>query len=139
MTDKNIINLKELIGELDLEKFREKFRTQEECLAIIANAKWETGFVCRFCGNERYCPGRSPFSRRCTRCKRDESATAHTVFHHCRMDLTKAFEIAYLVCSSPGKPASEISQLMETRHMTCLNFKKRILECLNSDGNQSGE
>jgi hypothetical protein len=24
---------------------------------------------------------------------------------------------------------------METRHMTCLNFKKHILQCLKSDGN----
>jgi hypothetical protein len=32
-------------------------------------------------------------------------------------------------------PASEISKVMETRHMTCLQFKKRILQCLESDGN----
>jgi hypothetical protein len=51
------------------------------------------------------------------------------------MELPRAFEIAYMVCGSPAMPASEISQVLDTRHMTCLNFKKRILQCLQSDGN----
>ncbi len=124
-----------LIGELDTAKFKATYATQDECLKILAHAKWADGFVCRHCGNEKYCAGRTPYARRCTRCKRDESATAHTIFHHCRLDLPKAFEIAYMVCGSPAMPASEISQVLETRHMTCLNFKKRILQCLQSDGN----
>lgn len=135
MESQRVVNLKELIGQLDPERFRETFSTQEECLEILAKAKWTDGFVCRSCGNERYCPGRTPFSRRCTRCKKDESASAHTIFHHCRIELPRAFEIAYMVCGSPLIPASEISKIMETRHMTCLNFKKHILACLRSDGN----
>lgn len=134
MEGQRIVNLKELIGQLDSERFRETFSTQDECLEILAKAKWSDGFICRNCGNERYCLGRTPFSRRCTRCKRDESASAHTIFHHCRIDLPRAFEIAYMVCGSTGMPASEISQVLATRHMTCLNFKKRILQCLQSDG-----
>jgi hypothetical protein len=134
MEDKRIVNLKELVGLMEPGRFGEIFNSQEECLKILSHAKWSGGFVCRHCGNDRFCQGRTPFSRRCTRCKRDESATAHTVFHHCRMDLPKAFEIAYLVCGSPSIAASEISQVLETRHMTCLNFKKRILQCLQTDG-----
>ena len=129
-----IVNLKEIIGQLDIKQFGETFSSQANCLEILADAKWADGFVCRNCGNNRYCNGRSPFSRRCTRCKKDESATAHTIFHHCRIELRLAFEIAYLVCGKPGIAASEISHLLETRHMTCLNFKKRILNCLQSDG-----
>ena len=133
MSGPRIINLKEIVGELEFDQFKDKFNSHEECLAILAEAKWKSGFVCRLCGNERYCQGRTLHSRRCTRCKRDESATAHTVFHHCRMDLPKAFEIAYLVCGKPSMPASEISIVMDTRHMTCLNFKKRILHCLHTE------
>jgi hypothetical protein len=129
-----VVSLKELIGQMDLDRFREKFRSKEECLEILAAAKWADGFMCRHCGNVSYCQGASPFSRRCTRCKRDESATAHTIFHHCRIELPRAFEIAFMVCGSPAIPASEISHALTARHMTCLNFKKRILHCLQSDG-----
>ena len=134
MEVQRVVNLKELIGQLSPESFKETFSSQEECLKLLANAKWADGFVCRNCGNERYCQGRNSFSRRCTRCKKEESATAHTIFHHCRIDLPLAFEIAYMVCGSPAIPASDISHVLETRHMTCLNFKKRILHCLQSDG-----
>ena len=135
MKDQRIVNLKELIGQLDADRFRKTFSSQEECLEVLSNAKWADGFVCRNCGNENYCQGKTSFSRRCTRCKKEESATAHTIFHHCRMELPRAFEIAHMVCGSPAMPASEISQVLDTRHMTCLNFKKRILQCLQSDGN----
>jgi hypothetical protein len=139
MKDIRVANLKELIGDLDTSRFKETFSTQEECLEILARAKWAEGYTCRHCGNNKYCQGRTSFSRRCTRCKRDESATAHTIFHHCRIELPRAFEIAYMVCGTPGMPASEISKVMETRHMTCLQFKKRILQCLESDGNMIRE
>jgi len=134
MKDQRIVNLKELIGQLDADRFRKTFSSQYECLEVLSNAKWADGFVCRNCGNENYCQGKTPFSRRCTRCKKEESATAHTIFHHCRMELPLAFEIAYMVCGSPAIPASQISQVLDTRHMTCLNFKKRILQCLESEG-----
>jgi hypothetical protein len=133
--ENRIVNLKGLIGQLDMERFKKSFSTQDECLQMLADAKWADGFVCRNCGNHKYCNGRTSFSRRCTRCKKDESATANTIFHHCRLELPLAFEIAYMVCGKPGIAASEISAILETRHMTCLNFKKRILNCLNSDGN----
>ncbi len=134
MEGQRIVNLKELIGQLNIEQYKVAFSTREECLAILANAKWAEGFVCRNCGSRNYCQGRTPFSRRCTRCKKDESAMANTIFHHCRIELPLAFEIAYRVCGSPSLPASEISHMLETRHMTCLNFKKRILHCLQADG-----
>jgi hypothetical protein len=135
MKEIRVVNLKELIGEFEISRFREKFNSQEECLELLAKAKWSDGFVCRSCGNEKYCKGKTVFSRRCTRCKKEESATANTIFHHCKIDLPRAFEIVYMVCGTPGMPASEISQVLETRHMTCLNFKKRILQCLQTDGN----
>jgi len=137
MMDQRVVKLKEIIGQLDRSRFREKYNSLEVCLEALAHAKWADGFICRHCGNEKYCQGKTPFSRRCTRCKKVESATAHTVFHHCRMELPRAFEIAYMVCGSPIMPASEISQLLETRHMTCLNFKKRILQCLSEEAELS--
>lgn len=128
------INLRNLFEYLDTSGFQEAFNTEEKCLAILSEYKWREGFVCHKCGSTRYGKGKKPYSRRCTSCKTEESVTAHTIFHHCRLELPKAFEIAYLVCGRPGIPASQISELLDTRHMTCLNFKKKILECITSQG-----
>lgn len=134
MEAKSVVSLKEFVGQLNADEFGSTFDSQLKCLEKLADVKWAAGFECRYCGNTRYCKGRIAFSRRCTRCKKDESATAHTIFHHCRMELPRAFKIVYLVCGTPSMPASDISHILETRHMTCLNFKKRILQCLHSDG-----
>ena len=83
---------------LSTELANQLFNDNEKALKFIADAKWEDGFVCRKCGHTNYCEGKSPSARRCTRCKTEESATAHTLFHNIKFPINKAFYIAYNVC-----------------------------------------
>ncbi len=123
----------------DLDKkiltFHHKFSDDKACLKLLAELKWEQGFVCRKCGHTNYCKGKTPYSRRCTRCKTEESVTAHTVFHHCKIPMSKAFEIAFLVCNKPDISSYEISKRIEMRHMTCYDFQKKIINCRDSSVN----
>ena len=119
-----------LFKELSDEAFKDKFGSEVYCLEFLANEKWSTGYSCKKCGNDNYCAGRTPFSRRCTRCKHDESATAHTIFHRCRIPLTTAFEIAFRICCAPTITSVELSETTETRQMTCWKFRAKIRECL---------
>ena len=66
--------------DLDPEMAKKLFKSDEKALQFIAGIKWEGGFTCRKCGNTNFCDGKSPYSRRCTKCKTEESATAHTLF-----------------------------------------------------------
>jgi len=109
--------------------FRKLFPNEDTCMKILATYKWENGYVCTKCGNTNYCSGKSKYSRRCTRCKKDESVTANTAFHHCKIPLNKAFEIAYLICNMPAISSYQISRQIEVRHMTCYNFQKKIINC----------
>ncbi len=63
-----------MFKNLTPEQFHTRFATRENACCIFRK-KMEGGLPCRKCGNGNYCQGRSPFSRRCTRCKHDESAT----------------------------------------------------------------
>jgi len=110
--------------------FEQRFSTDEACLEVLAEEKWSDGYVCRNCGNTNYCKGKTSFSRRCTRCKHEESAVAHTFLHHCKIPLNKAFRIAFLVCNDPGISSHEISRQIDIRQMTCWKFKKKILDCM---------
>ncbi len=107
---------------------------EDACLSFIAGEKWREGFVCRKCGHTNYCDGKKPHSRRCTRCKHDESATANTIFHGCHLPLTQAFRLAYQVCHNPQISTYELSRQLETRQMTCWKLKKRMLECIETNG-----
>jgi hypothetical protein len=107
---------------------------EDHLLAFIAGEKWKDGFVCRKCGNDNYCRGRKPHSRRCTRCKTEESATAHTIFHGCHLPLTHAFRLAFEVCRDPEISTYELARQLDTRQMTCWKLKKRMMECIESRG-----
>jgi len=124
------MDLSHLFKSINPAEFTSRFSDADYCLWVIASEKWRDGFVCRKCGHTNFCEGKTPHSRRCTRCKTDESATAHTIFHRCRIPITDAFEIAYLVCGYPGISTYELSRRLDTRQMTCWKFKKRILDCI---------
>ena len=103
------------------------FTSDDACLAFLANLKWSEGFTCRKCGNTNSCQGKTPHSRRCTRCKSEESATTGTLFHRCKFPVSKAFYIAYQVCEGHEELSSyELARRLSLRQMTCWNFKSRM-------------
>jgi hypothetical protein len=118
-------------NDLSGEKINELFTSDEKCYQFLAELKWENGFSCRKCGNTNYCQGKTPYSRRCTRCKAEESAAAGTIFHNCKFSVSKAFYIAYNVCRGNENISSyELARRLSLRQMTCWNFKKKISQAL---------
>jgi two-component system, sensor histidine kinase LadS len=107
---------------------------EDHLLEFIASEKWKEGYVCRKCGHDNYCKGKKPYSRRCTRCKQEESATSHTIFHGCHLPLSQAFRLAYEVCLNPEISTYELARQLDTRQMTCWKLKKRMMECIEQRG-----
>ena len=118
----------------------ELFNDKEKTLEFIAGVKWKDGFVCRKCGHTNYCEGKSTASRRCTRCKTEESATAHTLFHNIKFPINKAFYIAFNVCVE-GKEISSYnySNQLGLNQMTCWKFRKRIKDCILKNSTINGK
>jgi len=116
------------ISEIQLD---ELFNNDEKCLEFLADLKWKDGFTCRKCGNTNSCPGKAPHSRRCTKCKTEESATSGTIFHNCKFPVSKAFYIAYNVCKKKVDISTyEYARRLSLRQMTCWNFKTKIKHAL---------
>ncbi len=117
--------------DVDDKKLEELFSSDEKCLEFLADLKWSEGFICRKCGNTNYCPGKTPHSRRCTRCKTEESSAAGTIFHNCKFPISKAFYIAYNVCKGKEDLSTyEFARRLSLRQMTCWNFKTKIQHAL---------
>lgn len=118
--------------ELSEEHLDRLFSDDEKCLEFLAESKWKEGFSCRKCGNTNYCSGKTPFARRCTKCKTEESAAAGTIFHNCKFPLHKAFYIAYTVCRGKEDISTyEFARRLSIRQMTCWNFKAKIRHALD--------
>lgn len=112
---------------LTAEELELLFESDDACLGFLANLKWADGFTCRKCGNTNSCPGKAPHSRRCTKCKSEESATTGTIFHNCKFPVSKAFYIAYHVCKGKEEISTyEFARRLSLRQMTCWNFKNKI-------------
>ncbi len=117
--------------ELSENQLNELLQSDEKCLEFLAELKWENGFTCRKCGNNNYCPGKTPHSRRCTKCKTEESAASGTIFHNCKFPIHKAFYIAYNVCRAKEDLSTyEFARRLSLRQMTCWNFKKKIHQAI---------
>ena len=75
-------------------RFYNRFKTDEDCYQYLAAIKWlDDRYVCKRCGTTNYCKGKKPYSRRCTRCKHDESVTAGTMFDKLKFPLLSAFQV----------------------------------------------
>ena len=119
--------------EVSEETVEELFVSDEKCLEFLADLKWADGFTCRKCGNTNFCTGKSPYSRRCTKCKSEESATSGTIFHNCKFPVHKAFIIAYNVCKGKEDVSTyEFARRLALRQMTCWNFKTKIQTALKT-------
>jgi len=114
-------------------RFYERFPSEEVCYRYIADIKWESGFVCKKCGHDNYCSGRKPSSRRCTRCKHDESPTAGTMFDKCKFSLHLSFHLVFKISTKKkGMSSLELSREFELRQKTCWEFKWKIQQAMIS-------
>ncbi len=113
---------------------KELFSDDEKCLEFLDKVKWGEDFVCKKCGNTNYCKGKTSFSRRCTKCKHDESATSHTIFHNIKFPISKAFYIAYQICNEQKKISTyEFARQLSLRQMTCWKFRDKVSKALDSE------
>lgn len=118
---------------LNIINFAEEFSTYEKYYAYLADIKWENGYSCAQCGNQKYFSGKQPQSRCCTKCHYSESVTAHTMFHKLKFPLRKAFYITFLVVTGKkGISTYELERKLSLRQKTCWLFKRKVMEAMKS-------
>lgn len=114
-------------------KFNQQFKTDEGCYSYIADIKWENGYECKKCSNTKFIPGKKPFSRRCSKCKYDESPTAGTMFDKVKFPILVAFHIIFKIgTKKKGMSSLELSNEFELRQKTCWEFKWKIQQAMQS-------
>lgn len=113
--------------------FNRTFKSDDDCLQYLSDLKWEAGYSCKRCENNKYCSGKKPFNRRCTKCRYDESPTAGTMFDKVKFSLLKAFHIAFKISTKKkGMSSIELSNEFELRQKTCWEFKWKIQQAMAS-------
>lgn len=116
--------------------FTLRFYQDEICYKYLADIKWENGYICKKCGSTEFYKGVKSHSRRCLKCKYDESPTSGTMFDKCKIPIHVAFHIAFRLCTKKkGMSSLELSSEFEQRQMTCWEFKWKVQQAMTSSLN----
>ena len=115
------------------EKFNRKFKTNEDCREFLFKLKWRKGYCCKRCGNSEFWKGRTKFHARCTSCDYDESVTANTVFHKCKIPLLKAFIITFQITElKKGVSCRNLSGIMNVGLKSVWEFRRKVQEVMGA-------
>jgi two-component system, sensor histidine kinase LadS len=113
-------------------EFKEIFPDELTCLRYL-DKKWENGYACRKCQNEKHLPGKNKFDKRCSRCGYSESPTAFTIFQGLKFPIEKAFYILHLVISNRDDlTIDDISATLGLRRNTCWAFKDKVTKIIKA-------
>jgi hypothetical protein len=127
MTERNIF-----IGVNSI-KFNQRFKDDNDCLEYLAEVKWQNGYRCKRCENDKYGRGKHFHNRRCTKCRYDESPTAGTMFEKLKFSILIAFHIVFKISTKKkGMSSLELSNEFELRQMTCWAFKQKLQQVMKS-------
>jgi len=118
----------------DLLEFIKAFPDEEACFKYLAAIKWSSNeFCCKKCGNTNYCKGKQNYSRRCTKCKYDESPTSGTMFDRIGFELLRAFHILYAMSvRKKGISSYEIENEFSISQKTCWAFRNMVQTAMKS-------
>ncbi|WP_175402770.1 7TM diverse intracellular signaling domain-containing protein [Mangrovivirga cuniculi] len=131
---KSVVKGRMLMKKLTFEEFATVFPENDKCLHQVAHMKWNEGFKCRRCDNKKFSEGSKPYSRRCSKCGYNESATAYTLFHGIKFPLVKAFYILYVVLNHEDYMSlEEMARALSLQKNTVWNFKKKVNNFLHDE------
>ncbi len=122
----------EIFKGQNLLEFSERFKTDADCKAYLANYKWKEGYKCQKCGHNAS-QTRTNLSKTCNKCSYTESPTANTLFHKVKFGVRKSFFICFEM-STTTKSLS--ARYMGTRYgiteKTARLFMRKIREAMKS-------
>ncbi|GCC50027.1 hypothetical protein SanaruYs_02420 [Chryseotalea sanaruensis] len=128
---KEVLNDRIMERAMDYDQFQTLYPDDLSCYRFLESLKWERGYACKKCANDKHFDGAQKFARRCTRCGYNESITAYTIFHSIKFPIDKAFYIAYLTVSGrKDLTLDTLSHVLALRLNTIWAFKNKVSERL---------
>jgi hypothetical protein len=129
---KKVMQARVMSAEMNFDEFERMYPDDNACFRFLANLKWEKDYKCKKCGSTQFFNGRIPYSRRCTKCLYEESATASTIFQNAHIPLNKAFYMAYMVYATKGKVSSyKLSEMLTIRQSTCWSYTSKVKKLMD--------
>lgn len=122
-----------MFDPLTIKEFRTRFKTDADCMEYLVFQKWKDGFCCSKCGHTQCGKGRQWFYKRCKLCNYNKSATANTIFHKCKLNLLRVFELVYRISvRKKGMSTCELAKEFGCQQKTAWLLKAKLQKAMKS-------
>ena len=112
------------------------FAELQSSIQTVMNEKWGTGYRCIRCGCKEFVKGKTWYFKRCRVCKYDESVTANTLFHKCKLELLKVFEMGFRISvRKKGMSTNELAREFGCQQKTAWLLKAKFQNVMKSSNN----
>jgi len=122
---------------------KQRFPDERSCVRRLVEIEWPDGVKCPSCRAEDPYNVQARGLWQCRECRHQFSPTSSTMFHKSRLPLRKWFLAAELLVErTPSSfpwllpSLSEFEDLLDLRHQTAVNLRKKVYSSLRYDENK---
>ena len=111
--------------------FEQQYGTEEKCRAIVIASRWPRGFECPACGATQHCVVTTRDLYQCTKCRRQTSPIAGTIFASTHLPLRLWFRAIYhLTQSKQGISSIELGRRLGVTQTTAWKIKHKLKQVM---------
>jgi len=112
-------------------EFDRLYGTEEQCRAVVIAARWPNGFSCPLCGSRSHSQVATRGLFQCTKCRRQTSPIAGTIFASTKLPLRTWFRAMYhLTQSKQGISSIELGRRLGVRQTTAWMIKHKLQQVM---------
>ena len=120
---------------LDQKTFHNSFPDDHSCQEYLSDLLWANGFKCFSCGCTEWRNGNKSYHKRCKGCGFDESPTANTMLHKCKLGLRKAFEGLFLIAvDKKGISGRMLKDAIKSNQKSAWLLRRKAQQVMVSSG-----
>jgi transposase-like protein len=111
--------------------FEQQYGTEEQCRAIVIASRWPRGFECPACGATQHCVVTTRDLYQCTKCRRQTSPIAGTIFASTHLPLRLWFRAIYhLTQTKQGISSIELGRRLGVTQTTAWKIKHKLKQVM---------
>ena len=111
--------------------FEQQYGTEEQCRAVVIASRWPNGFECPVCGGRQHSLVASRDLYQCTRCRRQTSPIAGTIFASTHLSLRVWFRAIYhLTQTKQGISSIELGRRLGVTQTTAWKIKHKLKQVM---------
>jgi transposase-like protein len=125
---RNAVQFQRGLSEAEFDRL---YGTEEQCRAVVIAVRWRDGFSCPICGGRSHSVVKTRGLFQCTKCRRQTSPIAGTIFASTKLPLRTWFRAMYhLTQSKQGISTIELGRRLGVRQTTAWMLKHKLQQVM---------